>query len=94
VHLGAADLAVVALTASLAAIGAPAIPSAGLVTMLIVLQVGALQAGVLQVGALQAGVLQVGALLAGFGRRCLGDQRPRRRGASLQDSVARMWSVW
>jgi Na+/H+-dicarboxylate symporter len=46
VHLGAADLAVVALTASLAAIGAPAIPSAGLVTMLIVLQVGVLQAGV------------------------------------------------
>ena len=38
VHLGPAELLVVAFTASLAAIGAPAIPSAGLVTMLIVLQ--------------------------------------------------------
>lgn len=38
VVLGPAELAVVAFTASLAAIGAPAIPSAGLVTMLIVLQ--------------------------------------------------------
>lgn len=38
VHLDAAQLVVVALTASLAAVGAPAIPSAGLVTMLIVLQ--------------------------------------------------------
>ena len=38
VHLGPADLLVVALTASLAAVGAPAIPSAGLVTMLVVLQ--------------------------------------------------------
>ncbi|PSC69711.1 dicarboxylate amino acid cation sodium transporter [Micractinium conductrix] len=38
VSLNAAQLVVVALTASLAAVGAPAIPSAGLVTMLIVLQ--------------------------------------------------------
>ena len=38
VHLGAAELLVVAFTASLAAVGAPAIPSAGLVTMLVVLQ--------------------------------------------------------
>ncbi|KAL4419638.1 hypothetical protein ABPG77_008579 [Micractinium sp. CCAP 211/92] len=38
VHLNVAELLVVALTASLAAVGAPAIPSAGLVTMLIVLQ--------------------------------------------------------
>lgn len=37
-HLGPAELLVVAFTASLAAVGAPAIPSAGLVTMLIVLQ--------------------------------------------------------
>lgn len=37
-HLGVAGLFVVAFTASLAAVGAPAIPSAGLVTMLIVLQ--------------------------------------------------------
>lgn len=36
--LDAAQLLVVAVTASLAAVGAPAIPSAGLVTMLIVLQ--------------------------------------------------------
>lgn len=38
VRLGLAELLVVAFTASLAAVGAPAIPSAGLVTMLIVLQ--------------------------------------------------------
>ncbi|KAL4854233.1 Excitatory amino acid transporter [Chlorella vulgaris] len=38
VSLDAAQLLVVAVTASLAAVGAPAIPSAGLVTMLIVLQ--------------------------------------------------------
>jgi Na+/H+-dicarboxylate symporter len=38
VSLGPAEVVVVAATASLAAIGAPAIPSAGLVTMLIVLQ--------------------------------------------------------
>ena len=38
VSLGTAEVVVVAATASLAAIGAPAIPSAGLVTMLIVLQ--------------------------------------------------------
>lgn len=38
VHLGIAQMVVVAVTASLAAVGAPAIPSAGLVTMLIVLQ--------------------------------------------------------
>ncbi|KAI7840620.1 hypothetical protein COHA_005642 [Chlorella ohadii] len=38
VRLGPAELLVVAFTASLAAVGAPAIPSAGLVTMLIVLQ--------------------------------------------------------
>ena len=38
VKLGAAEVVVVAATASLAAVGAPAIPSAGLVTMLIVLQ--------------------------------------------------------
>lgn len=37
-RLGLAELLVVAFTASLAAVGAPAIPSAGLVTMLIVLQ--------------------------------------------------------
>ena len=43
VHLGAAQLLVVAATASLAAVGAPAIPSAGLVTMLIVLQAIGLQ---------------------------------------------------
>lgn len=36
--LGPAQLLVVALTASLAAVGAPAIPSSGLVTMMIVLQ--------------------------------------------------------
>lgn len=36
--LSAAQLLVVGLTASLAAVGAPAIPSAGLVTMLVVLQ--------------------------------------------------------
>ena len=38
VVLGPAEVLVVAATASLAAVGAPAIPSAGLVTMLIVLQ--------------------------------------------------------
>lgn len=38
VPLGASQLLVIAFTASLAAVGAPAIPSAGLVTMLIVLQ--------------------------------------------------------
>ncbi len=38
VVLGPAEVVVVAVTASLAAVGAPAIPSAGLVTMLIVLQ--------------------------------------------------------
>ncbi|KAL4531799.1 hypothetical protein Ndes2437A_g09104 [Nannochloris sp. 'desiccata'] len=38
VSLGPAEVVVVAATASLAAVGAPAIPSAGLVTMLIVLQ--------------------------------------------------------
>lgn len=38
VHLSTAQLLVVGLTASLAAVGAPAIPSAGLVTMLVVLQ--------------------------------------------------------
>lgn len=38
VALGAEQLLLVAFTASLAAVGAPAIPSAGLVTMLIVLQ--------------------------------------------------------
>ena len=38
VRLGPAELLVVAFTASLAAVGAPAIPSAGLVTMLVVLQ--------------------------------------------------------
>jgi Na+/H+-dicarboxylate symporter len=38
VALSPAELVVVALTASLAAVGAPAIPSAGLVTMIIVLQ--------------------------------------------------------
>ncbi len=37
-HLGVSGYFVVAVTASLAAVGAPAIPSAGLVTMLIVLQ--------------------------------------------------------
>lgn len=37
-HLDAAQLLVVAFTASLAAVGAPAIPSAGLITQLIVLQ--------------------------------------------------------
>ncbi|KAL4443245.1 hypothetical protein ABPG75_010982 [Micractinium tetrahymenae] len=43
VHLNVAELLVVALTASLAAVGAPAIPSAGLVTMLIVLQAVSLE---------------------------------------------------
>lgn len=38
VSLGAVGTVVVALTATLAAVGAPAIPSAGLVTMLMVLQ--------------------------------------------------------
>lgn len=38
VALGAAGTLVVALTATLAAVGAPALPSAGLVTMLMVLQ--------------------------------------------------------
>lgn len=37
-HLGFTGTVVVALTATLAAVGAPAIPSAGLVTMLMVLQ--------------------------------------------------------
>lgn len=41
VPLGAAGTLVVACTATLAAIGAAAIPSAGLVTMLMVLQVSA-----------------------------------------------------
>ena len=40
VALGAAGVAIVAVTATLAAVGAAAIPSAGLVTMLMVLQVG------------------------------------------------------
>ena len=38
VNLGVVGTIVVALTATLAAVGAPAIPSAGLVTMLMVLQ--------------------------------------------------------
>lgn len=38
--LGIGNICVIALTATLAAIGAAAIPSAGLVTMLMVLQVG------------------------------------------------------
>jgi Na+/H+-dicarboxylate symporter len=38
VSLGPAEVVVVAATASLAAVGAPAIPSAGLVTMILVLQ--------------------------------------------------------
>ena len=42
VVLGLGGTVVVAVTATLAAIGAAAIPSAGLVTMLMVLQVGAL----------------------------------------------------
>lgn len=37
--LGFADVVVVAATATLAAVGAAAIPSAGLVTMLMVMQV-------------------------------------------------------
>ena len=40
VVLGFGNICVIALTATLAAIGAAAIPSAGLVTMLMVLQVG------------------------------------------------------
>ena len=39
VALGIGNICVIALTATLAAIGAAAIPSAGLVTMLMVLQV-------------------------------------------------------
>lgn len=38
VHLGVAEMTVIACTATLAAVGAAAIPSAGLVTMLMVLQ--------------------------------------------------------
>lgn len=42
VSLGLSEILVVAITASLAAVGAPAIPSAGLVTMMVVLQAAGL----------------------------------------------------
>jgi Na+/H+-dicarboxylate symporter len=54
VHLGIGGTLVVALTATIAAVGAAAIPSAGLVTMLIVLQAAGLEEFAGDVGVLAA----------------------------------------
>lgn len=54
VHLGAGATVVVALTSTVAAVGAASIPSAGLVTMLIVLQAAGLEAYSGDVGVLLA----------------------------------------
>ena len=73
--LGGAQLLVVALTASLAAVGAPAIPSSGLVTMMIVLQaVGLAQyaGGALNSVRLRLMIVLQAVGLAQYAVRCVG----------------------